>query len=77
MQAVNSTIQAFQTAIGPAVGTFDSVSDVVGEIASTIEGQNVNLDLHEHLYRRPLLPVAIPSQYLHLPCCAAQVFWRR
>jgi len=75
VQAVNSTIQTFQTAIGPAVGTFDSVSDVVGDITSTIEGQN--LGLHEHLYRRPLLPVARSSQHLHLPCCAAQVFWRR
>ena len=39
MQAINSTVQTFQKAIGPAVGTFDSITDGVDDVVSTIEGQ--------------------------------------
>ena len=52
-QAVNSTVQSFQKAVGPAVGTFDSVTDAVDDVVSTIEGQQH--ELQKRWYRRPPL----------------------
>ena len=45
MQTVNQTVQTFQTTIGPAVNTFDSVTDAVDPIVATIQGSTTLLVL--------------------------------